>query len=332
VLPKKLLLFLTFAMLGPPVLGQTEYFRLTTVQSLEDLEKEKYQKVNKLVDFFYNNFESVEKNLEAKKNAWDLLQNYPDDPYLYDLWATIEWASLGHELGTGLDQQKDVSEFPKLVERAKKYHVIVDQGLRLTDDKNNTESQLARAVLFFDQAKFTFSFESNTSSLSQVDKETAEGIKTLKQILEKDSALGPAYFFLGITRYGLAAKTESWSPKRLVIRLASYVYYELYSLDNDVFNKSSALDWVEKGYHYTCLYPWLKKVWLESALLLFKIYPDYRKGLKLNKELEILETKEVPLLENLAEILPNRQDVLQGLKLSKLRVRILKDYLSSQKK
>lgn len=331
MLLKKFLLFLAFTILGPPVFGQVEPSETIPNQQPEDLEK--HRKASEIIDFFYNNFESVEKNMEAQKNAWDLLQKYPNDPYLYDLWTSIEWALLGHELGSGLDQQRNISELPVFSTRIKQYHEVVDQGLKLTEEKNDDiKYLLAKSLLFFARAKFIYSFEGSLSGLAQADKETAQGIKTLKKILAKDFAFGPAYFFLGTTRYGLAAKTEAWSPKRLVIRLGSYAYDELYYIDNDVFNKRSALGWIEKEYQYNDAKPWLKKIWLESAILLFKIYPDYRKGLKLSQELEILETKEVPLLENLVEILPNRQDLVQGLKLSKLRAKILKDYLSSSKK
>ncbi len=321
---KKVLVFLALVILSPPT-------TLFALQISPEEEEQRYEQLNKIVYHLYDNFESKESNAQDLKDAWELLQCYPEDPYIYDLWATTEWVLLGHELGTGLDQQKEISEFPALAERAKRYHEVVGHGLKLTDNKNDPKNQLARAILFFSQAKFTFSFESDFSGLSRADKETAEGIKLLKRILEKDSTFGPAYFFLGTTRYGLAAKTEAWSPKRLVIRLKSYTYDELYYIDSDVFNKSSALEWMEKAYYYNAS-SWLKKIWLESAMLLFKVYPDYRKSLKLNQELEILETKEIILLERLAEILPHRQDLIQQLKLSKLRVKIIKDYLSSLKK
>ncbi|HEY4484325.1 MAG TPA: hypothetical protein VI978_01215 [Candidatus Paceibacterota bacterium] len=324
---RKILVFLAFVTLSPPTTAMA--LQISPEQSQEE---QKYEQLNKVVDSFYDNFESKKSNAEDLKNAWELLQKYPDDPYFYDLWASIEWVLLGHELGVGLVQQKNISSNSELSIRARSYHEIVGQGFKLTEDKSDTKFLLAKAILLFNQSKFTYRFEGNLSGLSKADKETADGIKVLKTILKEKPDFHSAYFFLGATRYGLASKTDPWSPKRLFVRLKSYTYDELYHLaDDDVFNKSTALKWLVESYQNGYDQPWLRKTWLESAILLSGIYPDYRKDLKIKQELEILKNQELPLLKKLIETLPNRKDVQQRLVLAQLREQVLENYISSKK-
>ena len=111
----------------------------------------------------------------------------------------------------------------------------------------------------------------------------------------------------------------------------SYTFPELQLVDNDVFSKRTALKWIEISYQNDYNQPWLRKTWLESAILLSGIYPDYRKDLKINHELDILKNQELPLLKKLREMLPNRKDVQQRLVFAQLREQVLENYFSSKK-
>ncbi|MBI2676806.1 MAG: hypothetical protein HYX21_02565 [Candidatus Yanofskybacteria bacterium] len=327
---KKILAFLAFVMLSPPATA----IAWPTPQE-QNQEEQRYEQLNRVVDSFYNNFESKESNAQDLKDAWELLRKYPDDPYFYDLWASIEWVLLGHELGVGLDKQKNISDNMELAGRAKKYHEIVGQGFKLASSQDNHKHLLAQAILLFSQAKFIYRFEGNLSGLSQADKDTADGIKILKKILKENPDFHSAYFFLGATRYGLASKTDPLSLKRLFVRWKSYTYSELYYFaDDDVFNKSTALKWIEKSYENSYDKPWLKKTWLESALLLAEVYDDQREkfmnGGKSKNEWLVLE-KEVSLLEKLVTTFPNRSDIARKLQLTKPRLKVLENYFSSKK-
>ncbi|MBI2057708.1 MAG: hypothetical protein HYT63_01865 [Candidatus Yanofskybacteria bacterium] len=327
---KKILAFLAFVTLSPPVIATA-----WPVSQEQNQEEQKYEQLNKIVDSFYDNFESKEINAQNLENAWELLRKYPDDPYFYDLWSSIEWVLLGHELGVGLDKQKNISDNVELAGRAKKYHEIVGQGFKLASSQDNHKHLLAQAILLFSQAKFIYRFEGNLSGLSQADKDTADGIKVLKRILKENPNFHSVYFFLGATRYGLASKTDPLSFKRLFVRWKSYAYNELYYFaDDDVFNKSTALKWIEKSYENSYDEPWLKKTWLESALLLAEVYDDQREEFKNSgkskNEWLILE-KEVPLLKRLVTTFPNRKDMAKKLELANPRLKVLSNYFSSKK-
>ena len=313
-----MLFFLAFLILSPP-----------SLLSLESAD-EKYLKLNQVLFEFYNHFESLEKNAEAKKSAEKLLEQYPDDPYFYDLWASIEWTLIGHELNLKIDEQAKISHLPNYAERAAKYYALVEKGLSLTESAEGqikAKTLLARANLFFDRAKFTARFGNGLSDLSRADKDSAEAIKTLKNLLAEDQSFCPAYFLMGAVRYGLTAKTENSLTYQFFVWLKSKTYAEFYQTDKNVLDKTRALEWLEKSYQCENPELWLKKNWIESAIFLAGSYENYKKDLKIAKELELMETKEMPLLENLISLFPENKGLKEKLDLVNLRVRILKNYL-----
>lgn len=324
MLLKKLLMFLVFVVFGQPHIVFAE-------QRPGNAEEERYFQANQILEEFYNHFDSVEENAKAKKAIFELIRKYPDEPYLYNVWALTEWVLIGHELGIKIDEQKDIVEIPIYLNRVSEYHKLVDEGISLTDGKDDQKSLLLRAAFFFDKAKFIARFEGGLSGLRRADKESANSIKIIIKIFSENGDFCPGYLIPGITRFGLAAKTEPWSFNRLIVRTSSKTYNALYDFDSDVFNKNKSLQLLERMYYCKGQEIWFEKFWLESAFFLASAYGNYRKDLKITEELQILKEKEIPLLRRLAGMFPGNNDLAKKFELARLRQKILENYFTLKK-
>lgn len=302
--------------LGPAVL-------LAGDQTLE--ESSAQQKIERVIMFFYNHMDILDKNTEAKLAAEELIQKYPDNPWLYDLWAAMEWNAMGLELGIKIDERQSILDNPAHRQRAQKYHQMVERGLQLAELTlaNASQSHLeerqwlfAKAVLHFAYGKFAVRFENR---LRQSDEAGAKGIKELKKILARDPDFGPAFMYLGGTRHQLAVRGMF---QRLGIRLFSFTYKELEELCDSVFDKEESIAWIEKAGQYGAPEPWLKKNWLEALLSLEGIYNRRRKDFDAQEELVFIAQKYRPLLELLADTLPENIKYAQKLEQLKEDVRI----------
>lgn len=283
-------------------------------QTLE--ESSAQQEIERVMMFFYNHMDILDKNTEAKLAAEELIQKYPDNPWLYDLWTAIEWNAIGLELGIKLDERQNILDKPLYRQRVTKYHQMVERGLQLAELTlvNASQSRLeqrqwlfAKAVLYFAYGKFAVRFE---NGLRQSDEDGARGIKELKKILARDPDFGPAFMYLGGTRYQLAAQGIF---QRLGIRLFSFTYEELKELCDSVFDKEGSIVWIEKAGRYGAPEPWLKKNWLEAMLSLEGIYNRQRKDFDAQEELVFIEQKYLPILELLVNTLPENIKFAQKL-------------------
>ncbi len=290
-------------------------------------EAQKYQDVDELFYQILNHSRLLSADQEAEKTARHLLEKYPDDPYLYNLWASTEWLLIGRELNLKADEQREIDQTEGYDQRAKRYQANTEKGLALTEGKNDSKNLFLKATLKFDQAKFASRYESHISGLNHADQKAGEGIQILKQILAANPNFCSVYFFLGGTRLQLATKVGglNW----IFVRLFSETYTQLRSLDSDVFNEQKSIEWLEKAYQCGYPQPWLKKTWLETTFLLAKAYRDYGKGLGTREEMAVLQ-KEVPLLKQLGGMFPQNQDVASMLVERELRLKVLQNYFSKK--
>lgn len=285
---------------------------------------------------FYNYFDNLESNRQAKKDTEQLIALFPEEPYLYELWATIEWTLLGHELGLKLGENKDLSSLPIYQARAANYEQMIRKALALTVSvqEKTTRKLNAQAALRFERSKFLVRFSEGTGRLIKADEETRQGIKALGEILVDLPDFCPAYFFLGAIRHLLISGSEAWSIKRGLVRFGSKSYKTLGQLpiiQEDVFDEEETVRWLEKA--FACGYQewWFKKSWIENGFLLTEVYAKYRQKKDLVQELIILEKRELPLLIHLTNLFPANQGLSQKLKERQLREEILKKYLASRR-
>ncbi len=294
---------------------------------LSAVETQKYKEIDEVLSKSYNHSRQLSADKEAEAMARELLEKYPDDPYIYHLWASTEWLLIGRELNLKADEQIEIGGIAEYKERAQQYRNTVNKGLALTENTSDERLLFLRAALKFDHAKFSARYEKGLNGLKKADKEAAEGIKILREILQRNPSFCSAYFFLGGNRLQLSTKTKVL--ERPFIWGLSSVYAELYQVDTDVFNDKKSIEWLEIS--YSCHYsrPWMKKGWLETNFLLAGAYRDYARKIGVRDELPILK-KEVPLLEQLAAMFPQNKDITEMLETRKLRLKILENYFSKR--
>src|SRR3989344_717546 len=157
---------------------------LTLLQAPPSFENIKESELEEVFNRTYNQTRNLFLDMGAENMAKGLLEKYPDDPYVYDLWASTEWLLIGRELNLRADEQKDITNLINYRERAENYRRMVEKGLALTENKTDEKTLFARAVLKFDQAKFSARYESRLTGLKKADREAAEGIKILKQTIK----------------------------------------------------------------------------------------------------------------------------------------------------
>ncbi|MDP3731151.1 MAG: hypothetical protein Q8R34_01505 [bacterium] len=290
-------------------------------------ETQKYREIDAVLNKSYNHSRVLSADKEAESMAWTLLGKYPNDPYVYNLWASLEWLLIGRELDLKADEQKDIAQIKGYEERAKRYRDTVNKGLALTENTSDERTLFLRAALKFDHAKFSARYESRFSGLRKADQEAAEGIGILREMIKKKPSFCSAYLFLGGNRLQLSLKTNAL--EKLLAWKISKVYNELYYIDSDVFNDQKSVEWLEISYRCRYSQPWMKKGWLEANFLLAGAYRDYGKKTGTRDEMPILK-KEVPLLEHLANMFPQNQDIAAILETRKLRLTILENYFSKK--
>src|SRR3989344_8621888 len=119
------------------------------------LETQKYQEIEAVFSKSYNHSRVLSADKEAETMAKTLLEKYPNDPYIYNLWASLEWLLIGRELNLRADEQTDIRKINGYEQRAKQYRDTVNKGLVLTENKNDERSLFLRAALQFDHAKIS---------------------------------------------------------------------------------------------------------------------------------------------------------------------------------
>lgn len=281
-----------------------------------DPEKEKYHAANNILDRFYNHLESLEENRTAERAAWELIQKYPDDPYIYDLWASIEVVLISHEVGVKIGKSgiNLLREHPQYKKRADTYYETIDRAIILTNGRNDSKFLFAKAILFFDKAKFSVKFD----GLLRSDHESALGFHELGKILDELKDFCPAFFFIGGTAY-LMSSQSSW--KKVGIWLKSKAYGVLSEdIGTDPFDKNLAMSHLEKVYNCGYQELWYKKTWLESGFALANAYKDLRRNISTAEE-KIILAKEIALLKNMTALLPNNKDLAEKLALAEIRIK-----------
>jgi len=301
---------------------------LTLLQAPPSFENIKESELEEVFNRTYNQTRNLFLDMGAENMAKGLLEKYPDDPYVYDLWASTEWLLIGRELNLRADEQKDITNLINYRERAENYRRMVEKGLALTENKTDEKTLFARAVLKFDQAKFSARYESRLTGLKKADREAAEGIKILKQTIKANPNFCSAYLFLGGNRLQLSTRPNF--AERLLVWKFSKVYAELYSIDKDVFNEKKSVEWLEKSYYFCDVdHPWEKKTWLETAFLLAGAYRNYHKKMPVKEEVSVLP-KEISLLKSLSARFPQNQDLARMLSERELRLKVLQNYFSKK--
>jgi len=299
---------------------------LQTSPSYEAVKERGFEEV---LSRIYNHTRLLEADQEAEKMARSLLEKYPDDPYTYTIWASIEWLLIGRELNLKADEQKDIRKIRGYENRTKQYRELVNKGLALTENKTDEKSLFLRAALQFDHAKFSARYEGGFGGLDKADKEAAEGLKIAKIILAQKPNFCSAYFFLGGSRLQFSTKVP-WYKKPFVWGI-SRAYKELYNLDGDVINEKKSIEWLERVYHCGFPQPWLKKVWLETNFVLVGAYDNFDKKHSPKEEMDTL-LKEVPLLQKLSSLFPQNQDLAQRRSDKEARLQVLQKTILKQKK
>lgn len=272
-------------------------------------QEEKYEQIDRVIYLFYNYYDRVDKNLEAKLKIEELIAQYPGDPYLYDLWATVEWVLLGHELGVKLGERKNIDGDDKYRERISHFRDMVNKGLILTEKQSSSRLRFAQASLWLDHARFSYSY---AGGLNKADEESANGFITIRTILGENKDFCPAYFPLGITRFRFSK--ESFF-KRAGIKIFSRSYEEISLLNVKVMDSNEGMKWIEKTYECGYQEPWLKENWIEASFALLSIYERYRSDIDGERlELVFLKEKELPLTQRLLDLFPENIGLAEKLK------------------
>lgn len=293
----------------------------------QDPEEIKNHRVDQILTLFYNNLDSIEKHSEAKTAVSALIEEYPDDPLLYELWCAIEWSAISLELEMKLDERRNILGIAPYRKRAESYHALVEQGLQLTNQllvastNNNLampqRSLFAKGALYYADAKFIAKFE---NGLAKADEAAARGIKEFKKLLATDQDFSAVYLYLGGARYQISSQGLI---KRLAIRFGSQAFAEIDTIcKGDVVNKDESIQWLERAYCYGAPQPWLRKNWMESAFVLYGAYEKLRldKQLKSSEEEQHIREKELPVLLWLLEQIPENKKLQQKQILLDLRL------------
>ena len=291
------------------------WFTVLTFLHAEAMHAQESYEIDSLVSEFYNNFVSKESNKEVKENIERLLERYPENPYLYNFWASVEWILMGRELGLKLNETKNISKDSAYTKRIAIYERMIEKGLLESAKLSDEEKSLSKAALLFEKSKLQYRFFEDIKS---ADKTSAAVI----QILENTSSCHK-YFFLGSIRFSLSNQSKA---KQLAIYFLSDSYEELYKLDSDVFNKEKSIEWLKRAYE--CGYSAVKhkNIWIETAFILINAYANYRRGLSLDNELVIIK-KEMAISHALALMFPQNEDLLYLHKYNGVRQKVLENYL-----
>ena len=290
-------------------------------------ETQKYQEIDDVFNKMYNHSRLLSADKEAESMAKALLEKYPDNPYLYNLWASLEWLLIGRELNLRADEQREIAGINGYKERVQRYRDTVNKGLALTENSSDERLLFLRAALKFDHAKFSARYEGGLFRYKRADQEAAEGIEILREVISRNPSFCSAYLFLGGNRLQLSTKLNL--AQQLLAWKSSRVYKELYVIDSDVINERKSIEWLEISYRCHYSQPWMKKGWLETNFLLVGTYRNYRKKLGIKDEIGILQ-KEVPLLQQLSGMFPQNQDIAKILIETELRLKILGNYFSKK--
>lgn len=296
-------------------------------QNTEEVEKN--LALETCLKFFYNNISSVEKIARVKTMAEEMIVHWPDDPWLYELWASIEWSAVSLEMEVGFDERRNILGIPPYRHRAEKYHTIVAKGIQLADQKlaeanGNGQSRqqwlFAKGALCFADAKFFAKFEFGRSGLEKSDEASAQGIREFKKILAENAGFYPVFLYIGGARYQIS---NQGFAIRTLIRFTSYTFAEINTIcEGDVVNKNESVQWLERSYTYGAPQPWLKKNLVDTAFVLQTAYERLRINAGLNRadEKEYIRNKELPVLLWLQEQFPENEKLQDKRKLLELRL------------
>ncbi|MDO8495707.1 MAG: hypothetical protein Q7S32_04330 [bacterium] len=298
-------------------------------------------KVEAILQLFYNNMHSIEKHAEAKAAAYALIEKCPNNPLLFELWAAIEWSAISLELEGKFDERRFILDIAPYRKRAEYYHSMVQRGLETADQAlliGNGEMAsrrkwlFAKGALYFADSKFTVKFEDGKGfdGMRRADQSAANGIREFKKSMAEDSTFFAPYLYLGGARYQMSI--QSW-VNRTAVRFASHAFAEINSLcEGDVINKPASIQWLERSYAYGAPEPWLKKNWIESALVLEGMYEKFRveAGFKLSDEVVFIENKELPVVLRLLEQFPENKRLNARKEALDLRLSILNNYLNKK--
>lgn len=292
----KKLLLASFWLGGASLLG---------LAASQNPEEAKNEHINRVLTLFYNHLDSVDKHAEAKKLVTGLIEKCPDNPFLYELWCSIEWSSIGLELGVPIDARRDIANISAYYRsRTEKYHEMVSRGLRGADEALSRDDGgqivrqkwlFAKGALYFAEVKFSAKFE-GVSGLRRSDEAGVTGIRTFRKILDDNPNFSAPFSYLGSARYKISTQGLA---TRIIVRFSSRIFAEIDSLcEGDVVNKNESIQWLERAYAYGAPEPWLQKNWIESAFVLHGAYEKLRieKGLRGPEEKEFILDKELPVL------------------------------------
>jgi tetratricopeptide (TPR) repeat protein len=291
--------------------------------------------VEAILQLFYNNLHSIEQHAEAKTATSVLIEQYPNDPLLYELWCAIEWSAISLELEMKFDERRDILGIAPYRKRAEIYHEMVRRGLQSADQSlliamdlaTRLKLLFAKGALHYADSKFAANFEEGFTGLIRADQAATLGIKEFKKALEIDPNFSAVYLYLGGTRYQISSQSF---VRRTTVRFTSYTFAEINTLCQwDVVNKSESVRWLEKAYAFGAPEPWLKKNWIESGLVLHGMYEKSRveASLKLADEITFIASKEFPLLVHLLEQMPENKKLREKHQALNIRLDLLKNYL-----
>lgn len=274
-------------------------------------DSERNQKIDSVLFHHYSG-----RPLEARKEAEELRDAFPDEPFFRELIAEIIWQELAKllsaspgEESVNFERVRNNSHAQYLTERFKEE---VFAGLALTlefleADPNNVKNLFLRAMLKLRYAGFIAKFESGWKSYVESDRETVEALSILKRCMELDRSLCSAKYCFALAKHVLIKTADTSIFNNLAIRARS----KLHDFLGSNFNQNDTLRWLEESMACSSDHWWTKDIEIDKKLIYQTI---------LVKQAGRMDDKVLPVLEELNRRFPENKGVRENLFLVRLHI------------
>lgn len=274
-------------------------------------DSQRNQKIDRALFHHYSG-----KPLEARKEAEELRDAFPDEPFFRELIAEIIWQELSKllsaspgEESVNFERIRSNTHAQYLTERFKEE---VFAGLALTlefleTNPNDAKTLFLRAMLKLRYAGFIVKFESGWKSYAESDRETVEALSILKRCMELDRSLCSAKYYFALAKHVLIKTASASVFNNLAIRMRS----RLHDFLGSNFSQNDIFRWLEESMMCNSDHWWTKDIEIDKKLIYQNI---------LTKQAGRMDTSVLPVLEELNRKFPENREVRDNLFLVRLHI------------
>lgn len=274
-------------------------------------EPERNQKIDLALFYHYSG-----KPVEARKEAEELRDTFPDEPFFRELIAEIIWGELSKLLLANPGEEsidvESVRNNPHAQYLSERFKEEAFAGLALTqgaleNNPNDPKNIFLRAMLKLRYAGFIVKFEAGLKSYTESDREMAEALVLIKKSVGLDPTLCSVKYAFALSKHIMIRVASDALYKRGIIMWKSRIYNEL----GRNFDRGDVFRWLEESRSCASTHWWTKDIEIDKKL----VYQDI-----LVKQAGRMDDLVLPVLEELNRKFPENKEVRDNLFLVRLHI------------